>query len=577
MPATVFHQQPPEVGGKEELRKQMFRSSSPFSLLPVETVRHIFSFQSLRAELDNTVEDQQLSTCTVFNIAQVCRRWRQIALDFPRLWNRILLYNLRVTTELLVRSKDAPIVVYADFHAVSDLRPQPECLTLALQDPRRLQELIVNGTDVLPGFLQAIQSAPAPQLAVLRLDNFMRWSHLDIPLFEANTPLLHSLSLSGCSMDWAWLKTLSNMTSLQLSNFHDIYRPSLDAILDLLSRSPNLTNLSLFSVGPMITAVPEYIVDLPHLEKLNFVVADAAEYASLLTHIRVPVNARMCMSLPVDNAWEIEDLVKAPLTQHFVRNGAAQSERTQWRSLYISDEVEAAWLEHVTFFAGPEEMTGPPDGEWGDSAFTLCLSATGEQNPDVPAFLDWMLAQPPFTTVDTLVLESTFLARTPDDLRFLFNPALHITTLVLVGPTFVALCKMFQERTQDSWLHWDVMRLLQRIPHLARVVLRHCAVNSAFRSDAARLGSRYEECERLRLAGSNNPPTFAVEIAECDVDEAHVYEVWHAAGSVGAWDAGWDKQTSGTNVPLPHPVHAVFDEPNLEVVELDGEELEEWA
>ncbi|KAI0063711.1 hypothetical protein BV25DRAFT_406831 [Artomyces pyxidatus] len=117
------------------------------SLLPVEIVLHIFSFHALREELSG-IDDQPLSTCTVFSITQVGRRWRQIALNFPPLWNRILLYNTSVTTELLARSQSAPIVVHASsLSRTSGLPSKLESLTLVLQDPRWLQELVIRGIE----------------------------------------------------------------------------------------------------------------------------------------------------------------------------------------------------------------------------------------------------------------------------------------------------------------------------------------------------------------------------------------------------------------------------------------------
>ncbi|KAI0055179.1 hypothetical protein BV25DRAFT_1833353 [Artomyces pyxidatus] len=531
---------------------------SPFTLIPVEIVLHIFSFHALREELSG-IDDQPLSTCTVFSITQVCRRWRQIALDFPRLWNRVLLYNTSVTTELLARSQSAPIVVHASsLLRTNGLPSKLESLTLVLQDPRRLQELVIRGIQG-ENYLNPLKTIPAPLLEVLHLFSYTsrhNGNGDNIPLSMANTPTLRSLSLTSSAVDQDWFRSLSNLTSLELRK-HGL---PLGVIMEVLSKSPHLTYFRIYfeqdededeEVGghPGSASIPEQpSIELPHLEQLCVMEVNTAHFAALLAHIQIPINTRLCATLLFEPQERIDDLVMASLIHYLAPPGAAQRSGPHWRTLCVRDYMEGGDFRGATFFANPEETKGFPDNGWKDNAFLLDMEIL---DFDIVAFLEFMLSQPLLSAVDTVVLQTTvFLPLSePDSLRFLFNPSLHIKTLVLFGYTFVVHCeaiKWEEEPPEYALAHWEVFRLLHRMPYLERLVLNRCHVKRRWARDARPPSARTanEQCERLRLADSQAQRAFAVEIVDCDVDEALVQKLWRAAGSVGKWDAGWDKKPS---------------------------------
>ncbi|KAI0055165.1 hypothetical protein BV25DRAFT_287555 [Artomyces pyxidatus] len=79
----------------------------------------------------------------------------------------------------------------------------------------------------------------------------------------------------------------------------------------------------------------------------------------------------------------------------------------------------------------------------------------------------------------------------------------------------------------------------------SRLVLHQSCVDDAFEAGQHQLQVGHTDgAEGGRLTGPTVHRAFTVEISECDVEEEHVRKLWCAAGSVGEWDAGWDKQRS---------------------------------
>jgi hypothetical protein len=89
------------------------RNTVVLSRLPPETLATIFAFLSDSAWNEGSVHLEWI------RVTHVCRRWREVALDHPRLWSRI---NFRVTkpipaglAEILARAKMAPLHLEADY------------------------------------------------------------------------------------------------------------------------------------------------------------------------------------------------------------------------------------------------------------------------------------------------------------------------------------------------------------------------------------------------------------------------------------------------------------------------------
>ncbi|KAI0055164.1 hypothetical protein BV25DRAFT_286398 [Artomyces pyxidatus] len=321
------------------------------SRIPVETIQHIFSFHALRYELWRS-EDRPLPTCTVFSIAQVCRRRRQIALDFPHLGDRILLDNLSVTTELLARSRNAPIAVHAAF-SHTNYHSKLESVMLVPKDPRRIQEFMIHGSDV-PGILvPVVHHLSTPLLTVLHYGsaccNKPSWCRKDTPVHR-----------SPYAMGHAWFGSLSNLTSLKLSGRRGL---SLDIVLKVLSTSPRLTHLHLVQVSDLRNiSVPEHLkAELLRLQEFAMN-SSVTQFAALLAHVQMPVYVKWQVALTVKRHERIVDLAMPPLRQRFVRPGAQGYDPrcTVWRCLCHGIDISSK--NHISCLHRRDDRSGLPIG-----------------------------------------------------------------------------------------------------------------------------------------------------------------------------------------------------------------------
>jgi len=140
-------------------------------------------------------------------IMHVCRRWREVALDIPDLWNRIRIcahtQRLEISQLLSERSKDHPLLIEIHiaeqtyFSAMEVLSPS-HILRL-----KRLRLVGVGGDKHTKGILELLQKTPAPLLEDLVIKPGGRSSHLPI-LFAGQTPRLRKLTLDKgwCAVQW---------------------------------------------------------------------------------------------------------------------------------------------------------------------------------------------------------------------------------------------------------------------------------------------------------------------------------------------------------------------------------------
>ncbi|KAF8159349.1 hypothetical protein B0H34DRAFT_400134 [Crassisporium funariophilum] len=169
---------------------------------------------------------------TTLATAQVCSRWRAVALSYSALWSKIIDYERHPPTwieELLRRSGSSLIDVGED----SVFKP------VELQNPRAMEVLqpVFGQSSRLRTFSLKIRLAPweficqnllrhpAPQLKYLNLITVCPFPDCLYPgpLFSAEAPALRSLHLQRCLIDFSSV-VLSNLTELSVM---DILAPPL--------------------------------------------------------------------------------------------------------------------------------------------------------------------------------------------------------------------------------------------------------------------------------------------------------------------------------------------------------------
>lgn len=183
---------------------------SPIRRLPFEILQLIF-IHSLNWEYDSTnlgSYRRRLISSLPFNVSQVCVRWREIALDTPRLWSELWTVNLssldtskprylHFLNEILLRSKAAPLYLHivGIGNDISDTHP---AIQLLMPLSMWWEGIVLH----LPGSaISSIFSCVKGRLASLRSVEIPSWnsddgSQITVDVFE-EAPRLQDIALFG--------------------------------------------------------------------------------------------------------------------------------------------------------------------------------------------------------------------------------------------------------------------------------------------------------------------------------------------------------------------------------------------
>lgn len=196
---------------------------------------------------------------------QVCRQWRQVALESPRIWGCIFGFaSPRIVELFLERAKSAPLYLLAPGYYSNE-----KTLLAVLNHLDRLKEI---NLECKPEWVKRIISEPTPQLEVITLKNASH-SPLDGLQFLADAfPALRHLSLTDYTFQ-ARTASLINLRSLMIrSNRYGgkFSRTDTVDLFTMLNDLPLLSSLTLIhTLAPLDGPVPPLSVDLPSLTHLS--------------------------------------------------------------------------------------------------------------------------------------------------------------------------------------------------------------------------------------------------------------------------------------------------------------------
>ncbi|KIM35828.1 hypothetical protein M413DRAFT_32184 [Hebeloma cylindrosporum] len=276
----------------------------PISKLPVELVTEIFlEYQSVMRARPTIYWEQDKSRKMVewIGITHVCQRWRDIALNFSRLWIRIPAHYPSLANEMAIRSRNAHLLVLVE---ISDPRAVEPCPSSIFQHASRFQVLKIaeSSPALVAKVFQAIKPTPAPYLLKLKLSSMEQEEPVteSSPIFDL-LPIIDSRILDTRSLRRVqapttrrWdLNLFTGLTYLKL----DDYGPALPRVqtsqrefLDALRRMPTLRFLDLNEgILPEVVDVssPEP-VHLPSLRHLTL--HDRVDLiAFFLNHVHFPL------------------------------------------------------------------------------------------------------------------------------------------------------------------------------------------------------------------------------------------------------------------------------------------------
>ena len=278
---------------------------APIHCLPDEILEVIFLINNSKlVERDHLYDPHSTTLAT----AQVCQRWRAVALNYPIIWSRIINYEQHSPLwieSLLARSGSTLIDVGGPGDSIfkSVKLQQPRTMPVLQSIFKRTASLKTVSLCIRDGPWESICRSflqhPAPNLEslVLMTSRTFPDCHPN-PLFSNEAPCLRRLHLRRCLIDLS-SSALSNLTRLSVwdvtlrtvisASAKLKLVPSVAEWLRVLKNIPLLRFLTLSNAISHSTKheQPLHDVDLPHL---TFLKLNSRLYSgiSLIDHLNIP-------------------------------------------------------------------------------------------------------------------------------------------------------------------------------------------------------------------------------------------------------------------------------------------------
>ena len=296
--------------------KYRLNELAAISRLPCEVLAAIFSFLVF-------AWNEGSGHLAWIYVTHVCRRWRETALNHPRVWNRINLTKLTPVgmVEILSRAKMAPLHLEAASHIWE--RERLEAFETQLEAHiSHTRHLKFSGYQ-LSTVIKRLES-PTPILEYLSLSHS---SHIDrlppaiIPdnLFNCTAPSLTTLQLMGYDIDWK-SPLLKGLRILEVLDLSARARPELNDWLDALNEMSQLKELSLRSATPVALFTNPLISRTVTLPSLTYfcINASAKDCALALTHLVLPTLTRLHVDIESHGRGGEDVLLMIPYVARYV-------------------------------------------------------------------------------------------------------------------------------------------------------------------------------------------------------------------------------------------------------------------
>ena len=304
------------------------RSLSPVDTLPNEVLIEIFTHATTSQRQHQSLDMRFLSLRPyvevepLLNLTHVCKRWRNVAINFAPLWTFVDCHDLDMLETFAERAKSLPLSLCLDTHGTTTSQdmedsdavvysPVSDVLKPLAHRLRRLdvfwdpQSTMETLRDKEPP--RWITSLEMPVLECLNIvidtsehDIIRRWTFSEsalILLFAEMRSSLRALAIEGSTW-WVPRNDFLHLTHLYLSFIkHDYVDVSI--VLAILSKAPNLESLHLADLefaaheGPAVlddydASAPDRKLDLKHLSSILLSGVDCAALLMLCPHLALP-------------------------------------------------------------------------------------------------------------------------------------------------------------------------------------------------------------------------------------------------------------------------------------------------
>ena len=360
----------------------------PISKLPVEILSEIFLLH--QQNVMDTKRHPRVQSLNWIGISHVCRQWRETALNFSDLWIHIPCHHPKWAEEMVVRSKQACLIVritqYDPLHYPSKAQFLKNFLQQHLS---RIQVLEIQNAwnRAVEKLFEAIQPSSVPCLSTLNVSTC--WDEppivaaLRVEILDSRLLNTTSLRRVAISANVRWCSKLFNgLTHLKLGPGNDSIpsrtQTSQPEFLDALRRMPTLQLLDL--KGMVLPAVVDRSslepVHLSELQDLS-IIDTAPPIAFFLHHVKFSSTTRT--SIGCKDVLQLEDV--APVISLLER--------------LLSERPHTLKFDHIAFTINLEYRR---DSNWV-MEFKAWVSAGSSllgnpnSNPDFTFFLGWTFDQ----------------------------------------------------------------------------------------------------------------------------------------------------------------------------------------
>ncbi|KAJ3555151.1 hypothetical protein NM688_g2732 [Phlebia brevispora] len=312
-----------------------------------------------------------------YPLLHVCRRWRDVALECPVLWNRVDVTNPCWTTEMLRLSKKAPLTLKAEGYSTRS-RIMDACNEV-LAHSDRLRSLHLSGFhDCLTALCASVTEGPDLRSLVLRHCHWLADVNiLELPatFLERGAPRLERLELQKCVVAWdsPLLTSSLNLVKLVIQGI-DKHKPTYPQLLRMLSNMPSLQHLHLDNVLPLPYPSVIDITPIPLSLQSLHVSGTPAELGCFFRHFSVTASASLTITcrkpLKVE---EVTDFVSALVQSRHAP--AAQGDTVKplksWSLSFTPDPLVLCGSVDV---ASTEMAVKSPGIDLGESSLSLTVN-----------------------------------------------------------------------------------------------------------------------------------------------------------------------------------------------------------
>ncbi|CDO73331.1 hypothetical protein BN946_scf185008.g94 [Trametes cinnabarina] len=281
--------------------KGRLNTMTDIARLPPELLSEIFLHLAELSYNDIGLSFRPSYVCARFyawvSVTHVCRSWRTIALNTPRLWGHIVLTRSSIVNDVLTRSKKAPLRVTGYISSPHDERAK--LLKNIMQESSRLKELHVAGPASMFRDLFPTSMEPANILETVVLSDyshtspFYNASDINQPIFrQEQLPRMRELEIRRLVFRWDSYALSPRITRLVINGRLDSQAllGTFDTLLSTLQKMHNLEYLELEDAIPRLPDTtktlpsPARTLSFPRLQRL-VLIGTSLDCGNLLNHI----------------------------------------------------------------------------------------------------------------------------------------------------------------------------------------------------------------------------------------------------------------------------------------------------